>query len=465
MSDFNALGRYLARVELKKSKIKEFNEDDIFSFDIPFNKAIENLKKREPKLFEDLGYKEEQSSFWIKKTTDLEITKKIYEKLLRALENGETEQEFIKSISQFKLPKGYLKGVYRTVVTQAQQRGHLQEQMKAVDLGFEYGIFTSILDGRQTSICNSMHNKILKITDFVEKRLYPPLHYGCRSTIIQVSKEDLEEMKLKPDNAKDFVKKTVTLSNYDDVVKEYKDYYKKKEKDIKELEKAIKKKTKIDKKKQKMDNETNKINNIYISGVKKGKPMTHEEANNGNVNPNFLKHKQYRINCQSCVVTYEARLRGYDVETLGNTPNSMLSKLSMQTNIAWIDPNTGKHPEYIKLENKSGNIKNSYYQIKNTLKVGRKYTIQYFWKGFDGGHIQNIWLDEKDNVVVIYDPQTNKIYKGGNEISKILKHIRYKPKYYRSVGMYGDVPTIDILDITDLEFNLDVVNYIMKKKE
>ena len=46
-----------------------------------------------------------------------------------------------------------------------------------------------------------------------------------------------------------------------------------------------------------------------IAGVAKGAPMTHREADTGRVNPNFAKEMAYRINCQSCVVTYEARIR------------------------------------------------------------------------------------------------------------------------------------------------------------
>ncbi|MDE6677560.1 MAG: hypothetical protein K2K02_00830, partial [Ruminococcus sp.] len=52
-----------------------------------------------------------------------------------------------------------------------------------------------------------------------------------------------------------------------------------------------------------------------ISNIKRGNPMTFDEADHMSVNPNFTtKDSSYRENCQTCVVAYEARLRGYNVE-------------------------------------------------------------------------------------------------------------------------------------------------------
>ena len=44
-----------------------------------------------------------------------------------------------------------------------------------------------------------------------------------------------------------------------------------------------------------------------IAGVKRGQPMTHEQADQGNANPRYNEGREYRVNCQSCVVAYEAR--------------------------------------------------------------------------------------------------------------------------------------------------------------
>lgn len=52
-----------------------------------------------------------------------------------------------------------------------------------------------------------------------------------------------------------------------------------------------------------------------LLGIKKGKPMTHEEADAMRANPNFSRDsKDYCYNCQCCVLAYEMRRRGYDVQ-------------------------------------------------------------------------------------------------------------------------------------------------------
>ena len=198
--NFHILGKYLAVMELKTDFKKEFaKNDDVFS--MPFKKAVEEMKKRKPILFKDLETTEKQEKenhFWIKKTTNLNITKDIYTKLIKSLEQGNTSDTFIKDVvSDYKLPKGYLEGVYRTVTTQAQQRGHLEQQLNMIDLGYKYGMFTSVLDGRETHKCHNMNGKILPIKEFIEKGLYPPLHYRCRSSIIQLDDDDLKDMNLK----------------------------------------------------------------------------------------------------------------------------------------------------------------------------------------------------------------------------------------------------------------------------
>ena len=64
-----------------------------------------------------------------------------------------------------------------------------------------------------------------------------------------------------------------------------------------------------------------------IAGVSRGKAMDHAKADSGRVNPNFGVSRAYGINCQSCVVTYEARRRGYDVEVVPNDNAHPMSHL------------------------------------------------------------------------------------------------------------------------------------------
>ena len=70
--------------------------------------------------------------------------------------------------------------------------------------------------------------------------------------------------------------------------------------------------------------------------------MTHEQANGNMPNPNYKVgiRDEYSINCQSCVVAYELRRRGYDVETLGRIfgdENNIPNKLAFHSELAWKD--------------------------------------------------------------------------------------------------------------------------------
>ena len=237
--NFHILGKYLAVMELKTDFKKEFAEnDDVFS--MPFKKAVEEMKKRKPILFKDLEKTEKQEKenhFWIKKTTNLNITKDIYTKLIKSLEQGNTSDTFIKDVvSDYKLPKGYLEGVYRTVTTQAQQRGHLEQQLNMIDLGYKYGMFTSVLDGRETHKCHNMNGKILPIKEFIEKGLYPPLHYRCRSSIIQLDDDDLKDMNLKV--TKNIEENPNRFSDYRKN-ESYLELFNKKKEEVKKLVKTI----------------------------------------------------------------------------------------------------------------------------------------------------------------------------------------------------------------------------------
>lgn len=193
-----------------------------------------------------------------------------------------------------------------------------------------------------------------------------------------------------------------------------------------------------------------------IAGVMRGQPMTRDDANHGKPNPNFKQNHGYRVNCQSCVVAYEARLRGYDVQTLPNVKGSKLAELARQTNMAWIDPATGKYPAYI-FDDTATTVKKFYDFIENTVEKEKRYTLQFSWKGRSrSGHIISMDRDEL-NALRLYDPQTGQTYTG-KQINTYLGQL----KYTMSLGGMKISTPPKILRVDDKEFNLDVVNHIME---
>lgn len=68
-------------------------------------------------------------------------------------------------------------------------------------------------------------------------------------------------------------------------------------------------------------------------GIKKGKPMTVEEADRQSANPNYLKGTEFQVNCQTCAPAYMLRLWGFDVKAKGKTPGSLSEYLSEALNV------------------------------------------------------------------------------------------------------------------------------------
>jgi len=186
--------------------------------------------------------------------------------------------------------------------------------------------------------------------------------------------------------------------------------------------------------------------------------MTRDEANHGKPNPDFSKGGGYTINCQSCVVTYEARLRGYNVKTLPNTKGSMLEQLSKDTSSAWLDSVTLIRPNYIQ-DPTANTAKKLLKFVDGVVKQNERYTIEFAWKGKAMmGHI--ISLDRNDNGELrLYDPQTGKTFIGIN----VLRYFnRLKLQITRS-GFKIPIPA-KLLRIDDKVFNLNVVNQVMERE-
>ena len=198
-----------------------------------------------------------------------------------------------------------------------------------------------------------------------------------------------------------------------------------------------------------------------IANVLPGENMSFREADTGHVNPNIGKGYGYSINCQSCVVTFEARERGYDVSVLPNTKGSVLETLSRETNLAWVDPKTGKHPEYIYDETRRTPEEYLEY-IDKVVKPGNRYTIQFAWKGTRYGHIVNLDRNEagllriKDNQREKFEPNE---YIGDIAVLRYLSKMKYEER-----PLFGEpkpcVP--QLLRIDNMDFDMNIVNHIME---
>lgn len=195
-------------------------------------------------------------------------------------------------------------------------------------------------------------------------------------------------------------------------------------------------------------------NNQTIAGVERGEPMSIEEALKGtNPDYNIFGNPTYKNNCQSSVIVFDARLRGYDIEVDIPYESELKTKLSLRPNIAFIDPVTGKTPEFTKT--KAKNETECINWLDQNIKQGQRYLFAFQWirKDFDG---KNKWhiitaTKGKDNNIEFYDPQV-----GRNIGYNFLSRIKYKFDWTEE----SSPP--EILRIDNKELNIKILNQISK---
>lgn len=157
-----------------------------------------------------------------------------------------------------------------------------------------------------------------------------------------------------------------------------------------------------------------------IAGVSRGAPMAHDEANGGNVNPNFKGAKStssYTRNCQTCVIAYEARLRGYDVEA--RSKNKFSTEVSYSVEKGWLDQN-GLPPNPTH-EFTGFDLFRLGERLSAAIPDGERHVIWWKWKNRRCGHI--ISLRKENGQIKYYDPQSGKNYSQTEFDEEIKSHI------------------------------------------
>ena len=132
------------------------------------------------------------------------------------------------------------------------------------------------------------------------------------------------------------------------------------------------------------------------------KPMTFDAANAKRSNPHYGEAKMYGVNCQSCVVSHELRMRGWDVEAIGNNKrrDSLPRRLSYRTQMAWIDRETNQEPKALDAKD--------FTDFFEKAKAPGRYHIKWSWSGHHSGHI--ITFERTADDAFFYDPQTGEKY-------------------------------------------------------
>lgn len=186
-----------------------------------------------------------------------------------------------------------------------------------------------------------------------------------------------------------------------------------------------------------------------LVGIKRDKPMSFDQANNGAANPHFdtvIEAKAgrkvfnpYHVNCQTCVLTHEMRLRGYDVEAQPNYEDGANGCLDLSYDCVglWRNKTTGASPDVISLP--------TFASLKDAVPLGARFAMNWGWKNSPSGHIVTVGHDEKG--VYVYDPQTG---------------YKYSPDEYNNRNGHN-VKNLCMWRIDDCDFDDKVANSVLTK--
>lgn len=241
--------------------------------------------------------------------------------------------------------------------------------------------YSAIIDGHTTAGCSYLNGKKMTWQEWQKNPdMIPPRHFGCRATLVRVVEGG--------DESENPVNKKL-LERKDDFAKTSKgELIARGELDKDETKKAGL--ARIRNEEFVLPNKTKIPPQLALSGT----------------NPNYDKAREYQINCQRCVPTYEMRRRGYDVEALGNYDKRLSSLINIRK--MWGVKSDEIFRNYLK--NESGELENlniAYFKeyLKN-IENGERHQIGWLWRE-ESGH--TILVERKNGILKFIDPQTNKV--------------------------------------------------------
>lgn len=108
----------------------------------------------------------------------------------------------LRTIYQTNLQTSYMAGRYKQQTAVAQSRPYWQ--------------YVSVIDGKTTDRCRSLHLRIFRHDDPIWDTLYPPNHWGCRARVRTLSDRQIERGRLGVDSSEGkLVTKTATIGKGD----------------------------------------------------------------------------------------------------------------------------------------------------------------------------------------------------------------------------------------------------------
>lgn len=154
--------------------------------------------------------------------------------------------------------------------------------------------------------------------------------------------------------------------------------------------------------------------------------MSITQSDRGASNPGFADHEWgCSINCQSCVVAYDARRKGYDVEARART-SSLQDRLSENPNGMWVDRATGLNPRILAVG--SPNRRNVVDRIERYIGTGQRWCMRFgYTNQREQGHIVIIERPSartNGGKPIVIDPQNGRISRLDDYLERDIIDVR-----------------------------------------
>lgn len=162
----------------------------------PFVEAILQAKRRKVELSQDfygrIPAEGRARAFTVSGLAAVAQIEQVLNDLVGALEQGLTFEQWRATAmgntpSLASLPKGRLQTIYRNAMLNAYNAGRY-EQLKA-NPRRKYWLYDGVIDSRTTDVCRALDGKIYAADNPVWRRIMPPNHHNCRSSVIGLTYE------------------------------------------------------------------------------------------------------------------------------------------------------------------------------------------------------------------------------------------------------------------------------------
>lgn len=167
--------------------------DLYYAMKLPPEKAVEYLASKGLKItnsWRDMLRDAHNKAFTVAGVTKLEVLQNIKDKLIDALNNGDTVTDFAKSLGDV-LPKYRLDTIYRTNLQSAYMAGRRESMLRAVNT-HPYWMYVAVMDEATRPSHALLNGKVYPADDEFWDYYFPPIDYNCRCRVRPLTPSEVE---------------------------------------------------------------------------------------------------------------------------------------------------------------------------------------------------------------------------------------------------------------------------------